>query len=95
MKILIFGLPGSGKSTLTAALVDMVNEKCRAEGAAKDVCICLPMDGFHYSRAELRSIAERNPSITFESDLSRTMNSMSKRDKRESGRLMLRVIPWL
>lgn len=69
--IAVAGGPGSGKSTLTAALVDMVNEKCRAEGAAKDVCICLPMDGFHYSRAELRSIAERNPSITFEKLISR------------------------
>ena len=36
-----------------------------------------------------------NENDHLESDLSRTINSMSKRDKSESGRLMLRVIPWL
>ena len=69
--IAVAGGPGSGKSTLTAALVDMVNEKCRDEGATNDVCVCLPMDGFHFSRAELRSIADREPSITFEKLIAR------------------------
>lgn len=49
----IAGGPGSGKSTLSAAVVQRVNELCNA-----DVAVVLPMDGFHYSRAELRAIAE-------------------------------------
>ena len=49
----IAGGPGSGKSTLAAAVALRVNELCNAE-----VAVVLPMDGFHFSRAELRSIAE-------------------------------------
>jgi hypothetical protein len=38
----IAGGPGSGKSTLAAAVASRVNE------VAKDSCVVLPMDGFHY-----------------------------------------------
>ena len=47
--VCIAGGPGSGKSTLGAAVAQMVNEELGEERA-----VVLPMDGFHYSRAELR-----------------------------------------
>jgi len=47
----IGGGPGAGKSTLAAAVAGRVN---RAQGRA--CCVVLPMDGFHYSRAELRAL---------------------------------------
>ena len=50
--ICIAGGPGSGKSTLAAELVNRVNFH-----AGSEVCVCLPMDGFHYSRTQLRHIA--------------------------------------
>jgi len=53
------------------------------------------VDNVGFSRECMSRTCEDMARSTFESDLSRTMNSMSKRDKRESGRLMLRVIPWL
>lgn len=47
----VAGGPGAGKSTLTAAVARMVNEKLGEER-----CVVLPMDGFHYSRAELKAL---------------------------------------
>ena len=47
----IGGGPGAGKSTLAEAVAGRVN---RAQGRA--CCVVLPMDGFHYSRAELREL---------------------------------------
>ena len=47
----IGGGPGSGKSTLAEAVAKMVNEQ-----VGEDVCVVLPMDGFHYSRAKLREL---------------------------------------
>ena len=44
----IGGGPGAGKSTLAAAVAGRVN---RAQG--RECCVVLPMDGFHYSRAQL------------------------------------------
>ena len=45
----IGGGPGAGKSTLAEAVAGRVN---RAQG--RECCVVLPMDGFHYSRAEVR-----------------------------------------
>ena len=47
----IGGGPGAGKTTLAEAVAGRVN---RAQGRA--CCVVLPMDGFHYSRAELREL---------------------------------------
>ena len=47
----IGGGPGAGKSTVAAAVADQVNS---AQG--KECCVVLPMDGFHYSRAQLREL---------------------------------------
>lgn len=52
--IAIAGGPGSGKSTLAAAIAERVN--AQSPGA----CVVLPMDGFHYSRAELRALDPPN-----------------------------------
>ena len=51
--VCIAGGPGSGKSTLSAAVAQLVNEQCGEER-----CVVLPMDGFHYSRAELRALED-------------------------------------
>lgn len=48
--VCIAGGPGSGKSTLAAAVAERVNKQ--VPGA----CVVLPMDGFHYSREELRAL---------------------------------------
>merc|ERR1712048_40502 len=47
------GGPGSGKSTLAEAVVERVNGKLGMEAA-----VVLPMDGFHFSRAELKAMGE-------------------------------------
>ena len=46
------GGPGAGKTTAATAVVELVNA---AEGPSTAVMI--PMDGFHYTRAELRAMA--------------------------------------
>lgn len=51
--VCVAGGPGSGKSTLSEAVRDRVNAKMGGEPA-----VVLPMDGFHYTRAELKSIGE-------------------------------------
>ena len=49
--VAIAGGPGSGKSTLAEAVAELINEANGSERA-----VVLPMDGFHYSRAELRAL---------------------------------------
>ena len=48
--VAIAGGPGAGKSSLASAVCERVNAV--SPGAA----VVLPMDGFHYSRAELRAL---------------------------------------
>ena len=50
----IGGGPGSGKSTLSEEIVKMINDK------RPDTAVVLPMDGFHYTRAELREMGSSN-----------------------------------
>lgn len=47
----IGGGPGAGKSTVAAAVAERVNTLTDS-----DCAVVLPMDGFHYSRAELREL---------------------------------------
>lgn len=70
--IAIAGGPGSGKSTLSCALVERVNSMCKTE-TGNDVAVCLPMDGFHFSRKQLHEIADKhkNEGVTYESLLAR------------------------
>jgi len=49
--VCIAGGPGSGKSTLAEAVAQRVNEVAGAQ-----LCVVLPMDGFHYTRARLREL---------------------------------------
>ncbi|GJC84765.1 putative uridine kinase C227.14 [Colletotrichum liriopes] len=50
--VAVAGVPGSGKSTITAALLEDLKRH-----AIENVAI-LPMDGFHYSRATLSSFSD-------------------------------------
>lgn len=65
--ICVAGGPGAGKSTLSTAVVKRLNHLA---GSA-DYSVVLPMDGFHYSRAELRKISEKPGSPSFEELLAR------------------------
>uniref|UniRef100_A0A0G4FBH0 Phosphoribulokinase/uridine kinase domain-containing protein n=1 Tax=Chromera velia CCMP2878 TaxID=1169474 RepID=A0A0G4FBH0_9ALVE len=59
----IAGIPGSGKSTLAGSVCEKVNawfKETKAkedmtgnEGSSREVSVVVPMDGFHYSRAQL------------------------------------------
>lgn len=72
--IAVAGGPGSGKSTLTSALVDRINALSKSEDSElkKDVAVCLPMDGFHYSRKQLQEIADTHKDgVTYEALLAR------------------------
>lgn len=64
--IAIAGGPGSGKSTLSQAVRSKINYRVGAE-----ISVVLPMDGFHYSRAQLRAISEKPGSPTFEELIAR------------------------
>jgi len=66
--ICIAGGPGSGKSTLAAALTARLNSVSNRD----DFCVVLPMDGFHYSRQQLKDIASNpNSNFTFEDLIAR------------------------
>jgi pantothenate kinase len=64
--ICLAGGPGAGKSTLSSAVVELVN---RVKGS--DYCVVLPMDGFHYSRKQLKDMSEIKDSPSFDELLSR------------------------
>jgi len=49
----IAGAPGSGKSTLAKAIMAAVNRQ-----AGDEVAVVLPMDGFHFYRAELDAMPD-------------------------------------
>jgi pantothenate kinase len=51
----ITGSPGSGKSTLSALLVDEVNKRAR-----KNICALVPMDGFHMRNKKLIELGLRD-----------------------------------
>ena len=55
--VCIAGGPGSGKSTLANAVADIINNNSPL-GSAGNVpsAVVLPMDGFHYTRSQLREM---------------------------------------
>ena len=65
--ICLAGGPGSGKSTLSAAIVQRLNNLLNNA----DFSVVLPMDGFHFSRQQLREISEQPNSPSFNDLLSR------------------------
>jgi pantothenate kinase len=58
----VVGLPGSGKSTMAAKLVDAVNERINTtkakKPAATKTAVALSMDGFHLTKAALAQFAD-------------------------------------
>lgn len=65
--ICVAGGPGSGKSTLASEVAKRINVRLK-DGMA----VAIPMDGFHYSRAELKKMAESEGSVyTYEELLKR------------------------
>ena len=65
MIIGVVGLPGSGKSTIAAKLVDAVNERTNATNATTTkTAVALSMDGFHLTKAILAQFAD--PAAAFQ-----------------------------
>lgn len=79
--VCIAGGPGSGKSTLSMAVAQRINEQMMTAPNDNDTgvviemapaSVVLPMDGFHYSRAQLQTIASNsNGKYTYDELLSR------------------------
>lgn len=72
--VCIAGGPGSGKSTLSMAVAQRINERMMpaANGEMVPASIVLPMDGFHYSRSQLQIIASAsNGKYTYDELLAR------------------------
>ncbi|KAJ6014593.1 hypothetical protein N7540_009184 [Penicillium herquei] len=51
----VSGIPGSGKSTLGEAVATRLNE---LEGSDGQFAVCIPMDGYHLSRAQLAAMPD-------------------------------------
>jgi pantothenate kinase len=71
----IAGGPGSGKSTLCAAVAKLINEQTQtAMQGEEEACeaVVLPMDGYHYSRTQLQTMGSNPTSdYTYEDLLAR------------------------
>ena len=55
--IAIAGAPGSGKSTLAQRLVHWINHSATTKSNRDPVAVLIPMDGYHYSQAQLRAMS--------------------------------------
>mmetsp|Transcript_31186 Transcript_31186/g.64215 ORF Transcript_31186/g.64215 Transcript_31186/m.64215 type:complete len:315 (-) Transcript_31186:390-1334(-) len=68
--VCVAGGPGAGKSTLAGEVCRRINEKRKSlnhlDGRV-DPAVVLPMDGFHYTRAELRAMGE-SPDVQYTYD---------------------------
>lgn len=59
----VAGGPGSGKSTLTANVATWINNNARnatnhdGQSISKEKAVVIPMDGYHYSKEQLREMA--------------------------------------
>jgi pantothenate kinase len=60
--VCVAGGPGSGKSTLSTAVAARINEQLRTGGGGggdeDPAAVVLPMDGFHYSRSQMKAMEE-------------------------------------
>ncbi|KAL5338804.1 P-loop containing nucleoside triphosphate hydrolase protein [Aspergillus crustosus] len=68
----VSGIPGSGKSTLGAAVAARLNQ---LENTDSEFAVCLPMDGYHLSRAQLAAMPDpataihrRGAAFTFDAE---------------------------
>lgn len=74
--IAISGIPGSGKSSLAAAIVNRINDLyTRHAPGSPSIAAFVPMDGYHLTRAELAAMpdpvfaaARRGAAFTFNPD---------------------------
>ncbi|KAL7468995.1 hypothetical protein ACHAXS_009231, partial [Conticribra weissflogii] len=65
--ICVAGGPGAGKSTLAAEVCRRINENRKSlhhHDSSVDPSVVLPMDGFHYTRAELKAMGE-SPEVQY------------------------------
>lgn len=72
--VCVAGGPGSGKSTLSSAVAELINEKMMMQDQDDDskAAVVLPMDGFHYSRSQLQSMGDSDTcQYTYEELLAR------------------------
>lgn len=54
------GIPGSGKTTLAAAVAARVNQLANS---SHDLAVCISMDGYHLSRAQLAAMPDSATAI--------------------------------
>lgn len=80
------GIPGSGKTTLAAAVAEKVNQ---LEHEDKDLAVCIPMDGYHLSRAQLAAMPDyataihrRGAAFTFDAEAFHFIDSFSLYESR-------------
>ena len=72
--VCVAGGPGSGKSTLSTAVATRINEQLQTErGEDEDpAAVVLPMDGFHYSRSQMKAMkSSSNEAYTYDELLAR------------------------
>ncbi|KAJ5570481.1 uncharacterized protein N7459_009911 [Penicillium hispanicum] len=72
--IAVSGIPGSGKTALASIMAQRINEIHASENpASTPIAIALPMDGYHFTRAQLaampdpaHAVARRGAAFTFD-----------------------------
>lgn len=67
------GIPGSGKTTLAASVAERISQL--EKHAGKDFAVCISMDGYHLSRAQLAAMPDpataihrRGAAFTFDAE---------------------------
>ncbi|PYI06061.1 P-loop containing nucleoside triphosphate hydrolase protein [Aspergillus sclerotiicarbonarius CBS 121057] len=58
--ISVSGIPGCGKTTLGGAVAARLNELVNSDG---EFAVCIPMDGYHLSRAQLAAMPDPETAI--------------------------------
>ena len=85
--IAIAGGPGSGKSTVSAAISERLNQY------RKDCCVVVPMDGYHYSQKDLTELhgpeAMKRRGAPFSFDAERMLKDL--REAKEKGEAELPI----
>lgn len=94
--IAISGIPGSGKTELARMMSRRINDLYLAEHpSSPPIACCLPMDGYHYTRAQLAQMpdpeyaaARRGAAFTFDGEkFLRLVQSLRDRITTESGNI--------
>jgi pantothenate kinase len=70
--VCVAGGPGSGKSTLSTAVAGRINERMQTGEDEDPAAVVLPMDGFHYSRSQMKAMeSSSNNACTYDELLAR------------------------